>query len=494
MYKLLVKNKNLILMILILIFAAVLRLIFFSGIDSSDSLFYTSFADSVAKGAPDLTPNLNSLRIGLLYPVSVLYRLFGVNDISSNILVLLASLGSIVLAYKFGTLLFNDKVGLLSAFLLSFFPLDVVYSTVLLPDVPSAFFAALSVYFFLKSEKINKKHNSYLCCFLSGLSLGIAYLIKELSLLIVLFFMIYVVYNKKIKKEYFFIALGFALIFFIESLYFLMLTGDQFFRFSMGKSQWNTLIVFNNLYGRGSFPSGLFHYPYIIFTDNLLALFYTFIFIAAAYCIINKKKEAYSYLFWFVPLLLYLSFGSASLTKYIPFPPASRFLLIITIPGILVLSFFLLQNESLIKRILMPAIVSLLFVTSIGYLYISEYRFALDEEKLAYEFLKSLPQKQIYADERTIMVFNYLAGYKSPNEFKRFQHFEWSKPENTYAMDLSQIKNSYVVVNWRLINWLSSSKKGIRFPDEIYDIPKNWILKEEIGKNREGKIMIYYVP
>ena len=142
----------------------------------------------------------------------------------------------------------------------------------------------------------------------------------------------------------------------------------------------------------------------------------------------------------------------------------------------------------------MPAIVSILFVTSIGYLYISEHRFDLDEEKLAYEFLKPLPQKQVYADERTVIVFNYLASYKSPNRFKSFQHFEWSKPENTYAMDFSQIKDSYVVVNWKLINWLSSSKKGIKFPDEIYNIPKNWILKEEIGKNNKEKIMIYYVP
>ena len=90
------------------------------------------------------------------------------------------------------------------------------------------------------------------------------------------------------------------------------------------------------------------------------------------------------------------------------------------------------------------------------------------------------------------MVFNYLASYKNPNEFKSFQHFEWLKPENTYAIDISKIKDSYVVVNWKLINFLIASKNGIKFPDYIYNIPKDWVLKKEIGKKGSDEIAIYY--
>ena len=48
--------------------------------------------------------------------------------------------------FYFGKLLFNEKIGLIASFLLSFFPLDIVYATKLNSDLPSSFFMALGVY------------------------------------------------------------------------------------------------------------------------------------------------------------------------------------------------------------------------------------------------------------------------------------------------------------------------------------------------------------
>jgi len=494
MKKIIKNNKNFVYLTLILILALGIRLVFFTGIGVSDSLFFTKFAYEFSTKNVDFSQAHQASRIGLLYPVSILYKNFGVNEFSSNILVLLLSLSSIVLIYKFGKLLFNEKVGLLSAFLLSFFPLDVVYSTRLMTDLPSAFFVALAVYLFLKSEKTNKNPASNTYCFFSGLSLGIAYLIREFSLLIGLFFIIYIAYHKKIKISYFLIALGFVLMISVESFYFLQETGDPLFRYTIMSSKWTDMIVETNMYGRGNLPFSLFHYPHIIFTDNLLGLFYPFIFIAIFYLIANRKKEAYNLLFWFIPLLLYISFGSVSITRYLPIPATSRYLFMITIPGILLLSSFLSQNEPLIKKILMPSIITLLIVSSIGYIYLSEHRSSLDNIKNVYKNIKSLPKKQIYTDERSVIMLNYLSGYKKNNNLKNFHHYEFLKPEKTYALNLSQIEDSYVVLNWEIINFFESSKKGIKFPHEIYKIPKNWILEKEIGRKGKDNINIYYVP
>ena len=494
MKKLIKNNKNLVYLTLILILALGIRLVFFTGIGVSDSLFFTKFAYEFSTKNVDFSQAHQASRIGLLYPISILYKNFGVNEFSSNILVLLISLSSIVLIYKFGKLLFDEKIGLLSAFLLSFFPLDIVYSTRLMTDLPSAFFVALSIYLFLKSEKINKNPVSNTCCFFSGLSLGIAYLIREFSLLIGLFFIIYIAYHKKIKISYFLIALGFVLMVSVESLYFLNETGDPLFRYSFMSSKWTDMIVETNMYGRGNLPFSLFHYPYIIFTYNLLCLFYPFIFIAIFYSIVFKKKETHALLFWFIPLLLYTSFGSASISRYIPIPAAPRFLFIITMPGILLLSFFLSQNEPLIKKILAPSIIAILILSSIGYIYLSEHRSSLDNIKNVYKNIKSLPKKQIYTDERSVIMLNYLSGYKENRNIKGFHHYEFLNSEKTYALDLSQIEDSYVVLNWEIINFFESSKKGIKFPDEIYKIPKNWILDKEIGRKGKSKIDIYYVP
>ena len=456
----------------------------------SDSVGYAGYANMLAKNEPIEETHYNGLRLGILFPVSLLYNIFGVNEFSSNILILLISLSSIILIYKFGKLLFNDKVGLLSAFLLSFFPWDVVYATQLLTDLPAAFFVAVSIYFFLKSEMIRDSAKSNIYCLFSGLWLGIAFLTKELYLIIGLFFISYILYKKKIKIKYFWIALGFILIFSFELIFFFNTTGDPFYKYSAISAYWTPVLSVTNHYVREDFPSALFHYFYLIFTDDFLVIFYSLIFIAIVYCIVNKKKETYTLLFWFIPVFFYLNFGSISIAKYILIPASPRHLFILSIPAILLLSFFLLQRDQIIKRILMPSMLILLLTTSVGNVYVSEFRFSVDDEKEAYNYLKTLPNKQIYTDYKTIRIFNYLSGFKS-NNTKSFHNYEFLDPENTYALNLSKAKDSYVVINWNLINFFVSSKKGIELPDEIYNIPENWILKKEIGKGKD-KIMIYY--
>ncbi|MBS3100843.1 glycosyltransferase family 39 protein [Candidatus Woesearchaeota archaeon] len=477
-------------LLIILAFALALRLVFFTGTDASDPLAYTKYANMLAKGEPINVERGDAFRIGLLLPVSVLYRMFGFNEFSSNVLVILASLASIVLIYKFGVMLFNEKAGLLSAFLLSFFPFDVLYSTRLMTELPSAFFVALSVYLFLKSEKTANKRKSYAYCLFSGLAVGMAYLIKELSVLIILFFIAYAIYNKKIRARYWLIPLGFAVIFFAESLYFLKTTGNMLFRFDTITTATYSIVLEN--YGRGSLPFSLFHFFYIAFTDSSLGLFYPFIFMAIFFCIARKKKDTYSLLLWLIPLFLYISFGSISLTKYILFPVTTRLFSIITFPGILLLAYFLSQEDKLIKRTLMPIILILLFVTSIGYIHVSRQKSLIDSEKATYKFIKGLGNN-IYTDERTFNVFDYLSGYDLPDSIRKFNHYEPLNPQNTYAVELGKITDSYIVVNRKLVNFYLSYKKGAKFPAEIFNVPKEWALKKSVGKGENG-IEVYYIP
>jgi len=203
-----------------------------------------------------------------------------------------------------------------------------------------------------------------------------------------------------------------------------------------------------------------------------------------------RKKESYILLLWYIPILIYLSLGTASLTQYVLIPAAARFLAIVNIPVILVLAYFLAQDDMIIKKALLPSILAVLVVTSIGYVYISDHRSDLNDTKKAFIYLQSLPQKPIYTDDRTELIFSYLIGYRS-NNFKSFNNFELVNPENTYALNLTEVKDSYIVINWNIINFFVSNKKRVEFPDEIYNVPENWILKRDIG-NGKDKIMIYY--
>lgn len=467
------------LLFMIVLFGLFLRIIFFSGMGISDSLAYSKTANdiNIGKGIePESTLTL-STRLGLIYATAFFYKLLGINDISSVIFVLLTSIASIILIFYFGKLLFNENVGLMAAFLLSFFPLDVVYSTQLVSDLPSAFFMSLGVYTFLYVEL--KRRLNYASYLLSGIFIGIGYMIRESALLIALFFIVYILYKRKIKKEYFLVPLGVIVIFALESLIFFSLTQDPLFRMHASQQYLKDASTAHNYFGRLNFPEGLFHYPWLFLTNNLLSFFYIIIFIAVAYLFICKKKEAYDMLLWFIPLLFYLSFGSASLTQYVPFRAVDRYTYIITVPGILLLAIFLSEKKEFIRRI-MPLAVLLLLLGSIGAIYFREDRHLLDNLKEAYPFIKNL-DKNVFIDGRSLKVLNYLSSYKNNENLK------------DYPKSLEIIKDSYIVINRYMIRNLKEANLNLRFPDEIENHPKHWRVIKEIGPVEEDRIIIYYI-
>lgn len=103
--------------------------------------------------------------------------------------------------------MWNVEIGLLSAFLASFSPVDVINATRLDTDIVLAFFMALSVLFFLRSVK-NKNYRrfNYLS---AGICIGFSYLVKLFVVLLPFIFFIYLLYKKKINKKILFLILGF---------------------------------------------------------------------------------------------------------------------------------------------------------------------------------------------------------------------------------------------------------------------------------------------
>ena len=99
-------NTKLILFFIVL-FGLLLRLMFFSGMDLSDNLSYSRYAANLDK---EIVPHTLAVRLGLIYATAFSYSLFGINDFSSVLFVLLTSMGSIILIFHFGKLLFNDKI------------------------------------------------------------------------------------------------------------------------------------------------------------------------------------------------------------------------------------------------------------------------------------------------------------------------------------------------------------------------------------------------
>lgn len=483
-------KKTVFLLAAILVFAVILRLIFFSGVGGSDDVLYTSYANQLSKDNFNFPATHHGTRLGILYPVGFLYALFGVTEFSSNILIFVTSIAGILLAFYFGKEFFSEEVGLIAAFLLSFFPLDVVFATKLLPDMPSAFFMSMGVFFFLLAEKNSSALKSKINYTLSGLSIGVAYMIRESAILIILFFLAYALFYRKFKLNYFLVFAGFAVVFIIESFIFLANTGDFLYRLHSLTSYYPTVVELDEFFGRGSFPVSLFHFPYIMFTSVQFGIFFPFILIAIFYNLKTRNKKSYPFMIWFLSLLVYLSFGTVSFTEYLLFAAIPRYLMVITFPSMILLAVFLSDKAALMRKILLPSILALLLATSLGFVYLDKgARHSIDNAKEINDYISSL-DKPVYTDYRSKIILGYLSGYVNLN-LEEFMHIKDGK--TITDADLGSVKDSYIFVDHALIKNLLEPHPFIEFPEEIYNPPKNWVIVKKV-ENEEGDAILYYAP
>src|SRR4051812_3046557 len=91
-----------------------LRLLFAQGIIHTDDLLYTHLARAVAEGTSPfaIADKYTALRFGLYGPAAILYKLFGVSDVTTLAWPFLLSLAGIIGAYGIGRLVHGETAGL----------------------------------------------------------------------------------------------------------------------------------------------------------------------------------------------------------------------------------------------------------------------------------------------------------------------------------------------------------------------------------------------
>ena len=494
--KLIKKIKSYKLLILILIFALILRIIFFTGLNWSDDPEYVSDAYRVTKGDFFLGAYLPGLRKMMIYPIALFFWLFGVSNLSATSYTLICSLSEIILIYYFGKTFFDVKTGILAAFFLSIFPLDIVYASWPMPDVPLAFFSALSIFLFLKSKsfdgkKFYKIEVKKLILFFSGITVGVAYLIKESGLIPLLFIIPYILYEtfkkRKIDFDYSFLFIGFLLIFLIEGLFYYYKTGDFLLRYHVVSDFYRV--------GRAGMNTNLMYYPLLMFNlsnnfsfilENLYfvpyGLFYYFIFFSILYSLLKKVRKIFFIVFWFLIFFIYLEFGSMSFKQYIPIHKLDRHLIVLQTPGLLILSFSLIdilknfRKSSRLKKFTKLGFViftiCFLFFTSIYYA--SNIHAYLDastwDMKEIYNFLKDYPNKKIYTDIGTISHLRFYFHFQNDENLKNL----------AYVKNSTEMKESFVVVygsRGAVENTLSVDN----IPDFVYKSLNEWKLVKVIS-------------
>jgi len=238
-----------------------------------------------------------------------------------------------------GRELFNENVGLLAAALVAIFPNSVVYGTMLYPEEILSFFAGMAFLFFLwaESERI-KPAQGYL---LAGVFIAFAFAARETgAFLMPLFFLMS---KRKMSLPILLLFLPMMVYLSAEMIVSLWATGDPLHHYSRMQQSFqiqfaehqqtyaaDTYIV--SLFG-GNFY-GLAHF----------GLYYPFFVLSVLYLTVKKKIAPVApLLIWMAVYFLYYQFGSASLTHYVPLPKVLRYISILTIPLLLILSYSLLE-------------------------------------------------------------------------------------------------------------------------------------------------------
>ncbi|MFQ5429236.1 MAG: ArnT family glycosyltransferase [Phycisphaerae bacterium] len=166
---------------------------FFNGFYASDDRAYFSAAVRInSEGTLSPTPLVGHERLTVVGWIMLVGRLFGFNIQVASVSFVFFHAALVVLVFAAGRMLLDRLAGLLGAWFTATFPLFVMFSTSIFPDLPIACFFVLSLLLFLKAFAVRRRGklvSTLLLMFGSGASVGLAYMAKEAGLVVLpLFF------------------------------------------------------------------------------------------------------------------------------------------------------------------------------------------------------------------------------------------------------------------------------------------------------------------
>ncbi len=336
------KYAVLIVLAIILTNAAAYAFTHFEGpSEYGDDPNYLFLAYSVINGTYMVNPHyIFSLRPMSFLPITVIYLLLGVNGFTSSLWNILSYLGTILVTFLIVKLLYNRKAALLSAFIISIYPLATKFAVNIGEDMPLTFIASLAVLFFVYAKKTGSRWY-YLA---SGVFLVFTWLISyegAVVILFVLLYALYLLYRKSIRIDrntMFFvygIAISLAVVFIASAMSsgypFATITGNLGFYSRVGvlNSTSATIPTTNDnldFYAYGMTQYRIFRMLFssthivgslhnieneIFFLHNPsdYGLFYYLVLPILALLLIFRDRRSFFFIAWFAVITLFLEFG-----------------------------------------------------------------------------------------------------------------------------------------------------------------------------------------
>lgn len=321
-----------------------LKIRFFSGLCQADDFSYGVYAFSFFR-LPfpwDMTVDFRALRLALLLPLSLIFRVLTPGEFTAVLYPMLASFGTVVLVFLIGRRLAGAAAGLFAAGVFAVFPGDVIYGTMLLPDVLAPFYLTAAVWAFLKAGDASPKAKWWHLA--AGVSMFLAFSARENSYYFVLFFLPFAFSAERWRRGLYYTVAGFAVpVLLLYALYGLK-SGDFLYNLHLAENQRDPLIrsgyiprnadnwfrcLWYMLPGVHALPNGtrMFASPLFgaTFYLGIPCLAY-----AAVKGALRRDRMLLLAPWWFLAGYLFLEFGSISFDRYQMMLKLPRFLLTLT--------------------------------------------------------------------------------------------------------------------------------------------------------------------
>ena len=518
----------------IVLFALVLRVLFFVGFAGGDpqddgiylnickDILKTGFPNHIVQKQQILTQHIiNPIyifpsRLVFVYCTALSLYLLGVNDFAAAFFPLVCSMTSIWLSYKIGALVFTRRTGLYAALVLCLCPLDIIFSTRITPDVPIACFILAGIYFLLKGLL---KGNSADYIF-SGFFFGFGYLVKETVLIGLLcagvIIVVAGVHGKWFPMKSFWIVVGILVVLWLEAFYYQSITDFPLLRPMLIRKvykikyaqEWRNVIecidwkwfVFqyprNTLLQHSKSMLNLFRPMQEV---HCFGLFFYPAVISACFLIWRRLPNTWIVLTWFFVAFLFvefgpleINFGKQPLIVYNLIEKQSRYLTVLCAPAALLVGVWLQSVGIRYRRYIVVLLFSLLVGNCIICAFKSSLFFRKHTADLreASRFFQLLPSKRIYADWLAIEQLSFYSGFV-PHEYIDIALLA----KNPYA---SESRNSYVLIGGARGAGVIAEVFENGYAQLLEQIPKHWIeLKTILGCNdvfRKRDLKIYSIP
>ena len=334
----------------VLAVALAYRLFGLTGDMHFDPTIYAQNAYNLLQGTFTLkTGSWYAHRLPVFVPLVPLYALFGVGAWTSRLWPVLLSLAQVALVLWLGRRLFDRTTAILAGILTALTPLDAVYGSVLQPDtVMAAFLTAAAGFWIAGLERDTRHPRAY--PFLSGLCFAVAVVARENAAVLVVFYLSSLLWRRPRARTILDAALGGVLVIAPLLAVYAVTTGDPFFRVRALAEAYGAPVMQEG--SRFGFYPSLLRRVRHTATGLGPALFA----LGILGGLLRPNRSRTWLLLWALPILLFLQFGSMSVTRYIPILKRERFLMPLTAPLALLTASVILQwTRGIVRLVLRDA-------------------------------------------------------------------------------------------------------------------------------------------